>query len=199
MKTIIWTGGIACGKSSAVALLKEKAAERVEVFDCDACVRSFWEGGENREELEALLGAEIFDAEGRPLRELIREEIFRQPAKKQALEALIHPFVRKECLVLAERTAKLGVAKAFIIDIPLFYESAGDYPHDLVVVISASSAQQKERLVARSAWSQEQVDAVLALQWPLAKKEKEADVVLWNGADLSLLENQIQLFIQHYL
>lgn len=36
MKTLIVTGGIATGKSTAIRLLMEKGGPRLRLFDCDA-------------------------------------------------------------------------------------------------------------------------------------------------------------------
>ena len=45
MKTLIVTGGIATGKSTAIRLLMEKGGPRLRLFDCDAEAGRLLDGG----------------------------------------------------------------------------------------------------------------------------------------------------------
>ena len=48
MKTLIVTGGIATGKSTAIRLLMEKGGPRLRLFDCDAEAGRLLDGGRLR-------------------------------------------------------------------------------------------------------------------------------------------------------
>ena len=53
MKTLIVTGGIATGKSTAIRLLMEKGGPRLRLFDCDAEAGRLLDGGRLRERLSS--------------------------------------------------------------------------------------------------------------------------------------------------
>ena len=48
MKTLIVTGGIATGKSTAIRLLMEEGGPRLRLFDCDAEAGRLLDGGRLR-------------------------------------------------------------------------------------------------------------------------------------------------------
>ena len=57
MKTLIVTGGIATGKSTAIRLLMEEGGPRLRLFDCDAEAGRLLDGGsEQALELPTLIG-----------------------------------------------------------------------------------------------------------------------------------------------
>lgn len=197
MKTVILTGGIATGKSTALAQLKEIATDFA-YYSCDAAVSQWLDSGELAEELVATLGAGSVLPDGKANRDYIRNLIFHDSAARKRLENILHPRIRQECLALREELAKNDVTKGFVIEVPLFFEGKMDYQQDLVVVVSLSPREQRERLSRRNGFAEETVSAILKAQLPLSLKEKQADVVLWNGGDISWLQKQVASFYHHY-
>ena len=65
MKTLIVTGGIATGKSTAIRLLMEEGGPRLRLFDCDAEAGRLLDGGRLKESLSAAFGPASVDAAGR--------------------------------------------------------------------------------------------------------------------------------------
>lgn len=198
MKTIILTGGIATGKSTVINLLKE-IDPHVIVFDCDAYVASLFNSDTLHTKLISIFGENVIAKDGSIAKDHIRQSIFNDPSLKQKLEALIHPLVRKECLALHQNTLHNNSARAFIIDIPLFYETLPDYPHDLVLVVSLTAQSQRERLRIRNQFPDSLIDSILKNQLPLKVKEDNADILLWNEGSPQLLKQQVVTFYNHYI
>ena len=73
MKTLIVTGGIATGKSTAIRLLMEKGGPRLRLFDCDAEAGRLLDGGRLRERLSSAFGPASVDEDGRADRNFLRE------------------------------------------------------------------------------------------------------------------------------
>lgn len=197
MKTVILTGGIATGKSTALSQLKEIAADFA-YYSCDNAVSKWLDSGELVEELISTLGSDSVLPGGTANRDYIRNLIFHDSAARKRLENILHPRIRQECLALREELVKNDVTKGFVIEVPLFFEGKTDYKQDLVVVVSLSPREQRERLSRRNGFAEETVSAILKAQLPLSRKEKQADVVLWNGGDPSWLQKQVASFYHHY-
>lgn len=197
MKTIILTGGIATGKSTALRYLKQLAPEFV-CYDCDAAVSVLLDSGKLADELTQALGEKSVCPDGKANRDFIRELVFQHPDARKKLEDILHPRIRQECLALREEVAKNSSAKGFIIDVPLFFEGNTDYKQDLVVVVSLPEKNQRERLAQRNGFDKETISSILKAQLPLPLKEKQADVVLWNAGDESWLQAQVAAFYHHY-
>lgn len=197
MKTVILTGGIATGKSTALSQLKEIATDFA-YYSCDTAVSKWLDSGELADELVATLGVGSVLPDGKANRDYIRNLIFDDSTARKRLENILHPRIRQECLALREELAKNDVTKGFVIEVPLFFEGKTDYQQDLVVVVSLSQREQRERLSRRNGFAEKTVSAILKAQLPLSLKEKQADVVLWNGGDTSWLQKQVASFYHHY-
>jgi dephospho-CoA kinase len=99
------------------------------------------------------------------------------PQALRRLEAIVHPLVRAaEARFLSEAQAR--GAPVVLLDIPLLLETAGDRRVDAIVVVSAPSDTQRQRVLERPGMTAEKFDALLARQLPDAEKRRRADFVV---------------------
>ncbi|HEX5790997.1 MAG TPA: transcription termination factor Rho [Luteolibacter sp.] len=196
MHVIVLTGGIACGKSTALGLLRE-ALPAAECFDCDSQVHLLLDLPEVAAQVATALGPEMIGADGRADRAVLRQRVFADPAARSALEAVLHPRVMQECLASRDRAATRG-ADLFIADIPLFYEKGLDIGQDQVLVVAVSRATQIRRLKARGGFDDLLVESMVDCQMPVAEKVSRADTVFWNEGPPSILRSQIQRFSRSF-
>ena len=194
MLILALTGGIATGKSSAIRQFREFLPDIV-VFDCDASVRRLLETPEVVSEITAAFGVGVLDPEGALDRGKLRTEIFADEAKRAALEGILHPRVRQECLALRDEAAKKG-ARCFLADVPLLFENGFDFGQTRAITVSTSRATQVARLKARNGWDDALIGSILAAQMPLEEKEARADIVFWNDGRPDTLKAQIQRYCE---
>ena len=169
------TGGIGSGKSTVAAAL---AALGASVIDTDAIARSLTQpGGAAIAAIAAQFGAEFVDASGALDRSRMRELAFADPAARQRLEAILHPLIRAE----TARQAEAAQGTAIVFDVPLLIES-GRWREQVerVLVVDCREATQVERVMARSGWTREAVQAVLAQQASRRSRRAGADAVIYN-------------------
>ena len=169
------TGGIGSGKSTVAAAL---AALGASVIDTDAIARSLTvPGGAAIAAIAAQFGAEFVDASGALDRSRMRELAFADPAARQRLEAILHPLIRAE----TARQAEAAQGTAIVFDVPLLIESGRWREQvDRVLVVDCREATQVERVMARSGWTREAVQAVLAQQASRRSRRAGADAVIYN-------------------
>ncbi len=169
------TGGIGSGKSTVAAAL---AALGASVIDTDAIARSLTQpGGAAIAAIAAQFGAEFVDASGALDRSRMRELAFADPAARQRLEAILHPLIRAE----TARQADAAQGTAIVFDVPLLIESGRWREQvDRVLVVDCREATQVERVVARSGWTRDAVQAVLAQQASRRSRRAGADAVIYN-------------------
>ncbi|MBS0441490.1 MAG: dephospho-CoA kinase [Proteobacteria bacterium] len=169
------TGGIGSGKSTVAAAL---AALGASVIDTDAIARSLTQpGGAAIAAITAQFGAAFVDASGALDRSRMRELAFADPAARQRLEAILHPLIRAE----TARQADAAQGTAIVFDVPLLIESGRWREQvDRVLVVDCREATQVERVVARSGWTRDAVQAVLAQQASRRSRRAGADAVIYN-------------------
>jgi len=195
MLTLALTGGIATGKSTAVRHF-QKFVPDLEVFDCDESVKALLETEVVVAELVSLFGNGILDGDSEGLdKAKLRAEVFGNPEKRKALEGVLHPRVREECLALKQKAAKQG-ARCFLADVPLLFENGFDFGYDQVITVATTRATQVARLKARNGWDDELIGSVLAAQLHIEEKIARADIVFWNDGEPDTLKAQIKRFCQ---
>lgn len=188
------TGGIGSGKSTVARLLVQQGALLV---DTDLIARQLTlPGGAAIAAIAEAFGADLLDASGALDRARMREIVFADPLKKRRLEAILHPLIGTE----TERQASAGGAPAVVFDVPLLVESGRWRAKvDKVLVVDCREATQIERVVARSGWTPDAVQAVIDQQASRRQRRACADAVLFNdGITPAQLADQVQALWRHW-
>ncbi len=182
------TGSIGMGKSAVAAMFRGLG---VPVFDADAAVHLLQRpGGACLQPIERAFPGST--GPGGVDRQKLGAAVFGDPDALARLEAIVHPEVAE-----LRRTflADNADAPLIVFDIPLLYEKTGQHGLDAVVVVSAPSALQRERVLARAGMSPEKFEQILALQVPDAEKRARADHVLDTGTSLAQTRHAVQRLV----
>jgi dephospho-CoA kinase len=190
MPAIGITGGVATGKSTFCDCLP-RFFPNAKFFDADNAVHELVDLVEIKAELRNLFGPEIFLGTGGLNREALRAIVFRDAAKRRALEQILHPRIRRHWSALAE--THRDSTKFFFADIPLLYETDGQKLCDRVVVVACSREIQLARLMNKKAIRRDEAEQMMNAQMPLEEKIRRADHVVWNNGERSALEEQARL------
>jgi dephospho-CoA kinase len=177
--TIGLTGGIAAGKSEALAAFDRLGAATI---SSDAIVHELLD----REPLIGRLGERWGDeivAGGRVDRSRIGEIVFADPGELTWLESQIHPLVGER---IGSWLQSLPAATEFaVIEVPLLFETEMEGVFDATVSVVASEEVRRERAGARG---HALVDEREARQLSQDDKAARADHVVRNDGSLADLE-----------
>lgn len=188
------TGGIGSGKSTVSALLQECGAA---IIDADAISRQLTAaGGVAMPAIAAAFGNAALDSDGALNRAHMRELAFREPAARQRLEAILHPLIGAE----TEAQAAAAQVPLLVFDVPLLVESGRWRQRvDRVLVVDCEEQTQIQRVMQRSGWTREAVEAVLRQQASRARRRSAADAVLYNeNCSLATLRAQVLTLAQRW-
>ena len=179
------TGSIGMGKSTTAQLFAE---EGVPVHDADAAVHRLYEG-----EAVPLIEAAFpgTTESGKVDRQKLAKTVVGNPDALKRLEAIVHPLVAKARDHFLQ-AAKAAGSAVVVLDIPLLYETGGEALVDVVVVVSASAAIQRQRVLARPGMTIEKFETLLAKQMPDAEKRKRADFILDTGHGIESARDQVR-------
>ena len=170
------TGGIGSGKSTVARRLVERGAV---LIDADVIAREVV--GPGTTGLQAVLtefGAHVRTPDGSLDRAALAQVVFGDEARRQALNAIMHP------LVAARRSELVGAVAAdavIVEDIPLLVENDLGAGFHLVVVVHATPEERARRLVAERGMNADDVRARIRSQADDAARRGAADVWLDNS------------------
>jgi len=169
------TGGIASGKSTVAARMRELG---LTVLNADLLAHQLMEPGQPAyEDVVREFGRDVLAADGTVDRKKLGEIVFRDPAKRERLNAIVHPRViqaREEQLKQMEAQDPRGIA---IVEAALLIEAGYSKKLDRLIVCSCRPEQQMERL-RRRGLSEDEARQRIAAQLPLEEKLRLADDVV---------------------
>jgi dephospho-CoA kinase len=182
------TGGLGAGKSTVAAMLAERGAI---VVDADDLARQALEPGTRAfQQVCDLFGDEVVTPSGELDRGALAARVFGDQDARRALESITHPEVFR---MLAETVeARRGTDHVVVFDAPLIIETGFHEASDVVVVVSAETERQIERVARSRGMPEDQARARIAAQIPVEQREALADVVIHNDGDLGSLERQVE-------
>ena len=188
MKRVALTGGIATGKSH---VLEAFAALGAPTLDADEIARMVVEPGEPAAlALRARFGDAFIHPDGALDRARVATVVFRDPAARRDLEAIVHPPVRERISRWQSDQEEAG-AKFAIVAIPLLFETGRECDVDQVVVTTCTRETQRARLLARGL-SETEADDRLAAQLPSARKEEGADHIISTEGTYAETDRQLR-------
>ncbi len=193
-KIIGITGGIATGKSTAVAYIREKGYL---VIDSDLLAREVVSpGSEGLDAIQAFFGADIV-VDGQLNRQMLGEIVFQDEAMRHALNDIVHPLVYE---AIKERIDS-SVEAIIFVDSPLLFEGLGKAKnhgirYDEVWLIDLDEETQLTRLIARNGLSEMEAENRMNAQWSMEKKRELANVILDNRSSRELLYRQVDAEIK---
>lgn len=190
------TGGIASGKSTVSAMIKEMG---ITVIDADIEARLAVDYGEPAYLLIVeRFGTGILQPGGEIDRQKLGAIIFNNEEKRKLLNEIVHPEVRRRMTEKKEAAIKRG-EKAVVLDIPLLFESKLTYMVNKTLLVYVDPTVQLERLMNRNGLSEEEAHARMNSQNPLQEKISLADAVIDNNGSLEETERQLQEILNSWL
>lgn len=193
MRRIALTGGIATGKSHVRGRFE---ALGVPTIDSDILAReAVAPGAPGLAAVVARFGRDVLDEHGELDRQKLARIVFGDPDARQALEAIVHPDVRR---ATDRWFASLDPARhpVAIADIPLLYEVGRDRDFDAVIVAACTPETQLRRLMERDGLSESEARQRLSAQLPIAEKVRRADYVIRTDGTFEESDRQVRELLE---
>lgn len=175
------TGGVAAGKSTALAALADAG---VPTLSADAVVHRVYEDPEMIELVRKRLGDEVI-VDGAVDRDAVASEIFNEPELRSWLEQLIWPRVGMKIFEFRRAHEALDAPPAAaVVEVPLLFEAGMDQGFDRTIAVIVDDELRRTRAAERGG---EELAARDERQMSQEEKAERADVVVVNDGDLEVL------------
>ena len=183
-------GGIGAGKSTAARLLTDRGGVMI---DADAIGHDALEQADVRQSVLRQWGdrANLLRPDGRIDRRALGRLVFENSADRRALEGLVFPYIRERTVSAIAAAQADPAARFVVLDAAVMLEAGWDGVCDKVVYVDAPRPVRLARVAARSRWTDADLTAREAAQWPAERKRAAADAVVVNDADPDSLGRQL--------
>ena len=188
------TGGIASGKSTAVAMFRDAGCM---VLEADPLVHQLLKPGQVAAAEVAKEFAAAVDATGRVDRAKLGEIVFDDPAKRQRLEQIIHPRVLDATTKWFDALDRPKGPEFAIAEAALMVESDFYRDMDRLIVVWCTPEQQRKRLRARG-MTAAQVEKRITAQMPVAKKRQFADDQIDASGSMDSMREQVAQLVAKF-
>jgi dephospho-CoA kinase len=187
------TGGIASGKTTVAQRFMELG---VPIIDADAAARAVVAPGKpGLAAVSERFGPRVVAENGELDRSALRDLIFKDPASRRDLEAILHPLIRADM----EQSANLAVGPYVVMAIPLLIEGGSRDRVDRILVVDVDETVQLQRVMVRDGGTEEQARAILASQASRSARLAAADDVLLNTGTVADLRQAVDQLHESYL
>jgi dephospho-CoA kinase len=176
------TGSIGMGKSTTAQIFRDLGvhdsdAAAHEIYRTTACdpIQSLFPG---------VVGSEGVN------RKALADIVLFNPDALKSLEAIVHPLVSEHRRNFVQARAAEGT-RVVVCDIPLMFETGASRDMDLMVVVSASAAVHKARVLGRADMTLDRFSVIMKKQMPDAEKRHRAHVIIDTGRGLLAARRQV--------
>ena len=128
-------------------------------------------------------------------RQELGRRAFADPTILRRLEKILHPLVRRDISTFLERQSRRRTS-VVVLDVPLLLEAGLWSWCDLVVVVSAPTFVQRQRVLRRPGMTERQFERVLCRQMSDSMKRRFADFVVPTGLGRGLTFQRLAVLVE---
>lgn len=167
------TGGIGCGKSTVLALFREKG---VPCFEADKVAKGYYSQPDFVAQIRSLFGSSVINGDGSVNKAAVAEVVFADKSMLMQLNALVHGRVIDDF----RNWCSCQQAPYVLFESAILYDYAFDRLMDRMVAVYVDNEERIARVMERDHLSRGQVEARIANQFPIHYPLLHADYVILN-------------------
>lgn len=188
------TGSLAMGKSTVAHMLRHL---HIPVFDADDSVHELLQKDQSIiAAIQKFYPPAVHN--NKVDRKILGDYVFVHPKELAKLEAILHPKVREVQQQFIAEMRRLD-HRLIALDIPLLFESQGDYQVDKTILVTTDPDTQKQRAFERPGMTEERFQAIRQRQMPEDEKRRRADYCLDSTGPKDLTFQKLQKILDHIL
>lgn len=185
MKFIGITGGVGAGKSEILHYLETKDGVKVMLAD-EIAHELMLPGTDCYQKLkDRFRNEDIWSEDGSFDRKKLAAVIFSDGGKRETLNGIVHPAVKRYIRTVAEAEREKGELKILVLEAALLIEEHYDEICDELWYIYTREDIRRERLMASRGYSTEKVDRIFASQLTEKVYREHCRVVIDNNGSVA--------------
>jgi len=195
-KVIGLIGGIGSGKSQVARVFAEEAGAKI--ISGDALGHEALKQPEVRDQVVRRWGASLLDANGEVDRRKLGGIVFADSSERMALEALVHPWIKRGIGEEVEAFRKDASVPLIVLDAAILLEAGWNGVCDALIFVDVPRDLRLRRVARQRGWTEEEVEARESAQLPLSEKAGRADGSLDNSGTVEDLRRQVRSLLARW-
>lgn len=182
------TGGIACGKTTVLALFARMGCQ---TLNADSLAHEILINNKDvRDAIVEKFGKTLLAKDDSINRSKLAEKVFSTKEDLDFLEDLLHPLIIEKIITAMENTNA-----NWAVEVPLLFEKKLEKYFDYTVCVETSENLQ-EKFLFESKIPLQSAELRKRLQMPLKEKNLKADFVISNTGTLEFLWSQVKSLME---
>lgn len=182
------TGGVGCGKSTVMAMLRERFGAKTLLAD-ELGHEALQPGAETYGQIAALFGETVVSEDGQFNRALMAEMIYADGRKRKELNDIIHPYVMRR---IGEYLTKWKQEPFVAIETALMFESGCHKLCDKIWYVHTDREQRIDRLMTSRGYTRAKAEAIMAAQMAEEDIRRHCDACIDNNGSPEKLIIRLQ-------
>jgi len=186
-------GGIGSGKSAVANWVLN--IRSTTVINADEIGHQVLEFPEMKQQIRAEFGDSVFDENGVVDRSELGNLVFgnseKSQGRKNKLETIVHPVIRKEIISQIELAGNSGQYEFILLDAAVLLESGWHEICDAVVFVDVPEEVRLQRVQQTRGWSKQKFQDRENSQLSLVDKRNAANVIIDNSGSLEEAGEQL--------
>ncbi|MCF0131155.1 MAG: dephospho-CoA kinase [Pseudobutyrivibrio sp.] len=193
MRFIGITGGVGCGKSKVLEILKEQLKDKCIIVEADKLAASLMMPGHKcfDDVVSLPWPSSIIGDDGLIDRSLMAKFMYADHKMRNAVNEIVHPAVKLEIQHQVDEAYKTHNIEYFFYEAALLIECGYDKLCDELWYIYADEAVRRDRLSCNRGYSQDKISSIMASQLPEDVFKDRCSVVIDNSGDAEVTRGQI--------
>jgi len=188
-------GGIGSGKSLIARLLAERGAA---IVSGDALGHEALRQPALRARVVERWGESLLNEGGEIDRRRLAEVVFGEPRGRQALEAIVHPYIKRRLREEVDRALARPEVRLVVVDAAVMLEAGWNSLCDRLIYIDVPRPLRLQRLRDQRGWHEKEVAARERAQMPLNEKAARANSTVDNSGSPEDIARQIDALLRRW-
>jgi dephospho-CoA kinase len=183
------TGGIGCGKS---IIARYFSLFGIPVYNSDLEAKKLYRHDKYlKTEILKRFGGESYLSSGEINKQFMISKVFSNPDELEVLNQLVHPRVKLNFENWIEQN---GNSPIIIKEAAILFESGAYRQMDKIIVVTSPDEIRIKRVIQRDKIDRTQVLERMKNQWPQEKLIKNADYIIDNSGQVSVISQAISIY-----
>lgn len=182
------TGGVGCGKSTVLKILKEEYRAKLLVAD-EIGHEAMRPGSETYEDICREFGRGILSEDGTVNRAALANIVYAEDEKRERLNRIIHPFVFRE---IEKKLQEWKEQPLIVIETAILFETGCDTLCRQVWGVITPREIRIQRLMESRGYSRKKAEAIMAKQLDDGELTERCDKLIHNEGTITDLRRQLK-------